>query len=185
MHFLRQTGNSNIPEDDVPNVSGPQLQELYTSKQAALNQFWKIWQDQYIANLPPIVRNRKRGPQVQEGDLVLLRDDPPRPRLCWPMGRVIKLHYGRDSQVRLVDLQMAKSVLTRPVQRLHRLEVHEVAPSYVEGDVDSQNTSPDETVGICNLTPPASGENVSIQENTVTRSGRCSRRPNRLQINSS
>ena len=183
MHFLRQIGNSSIQEDGVPNVPGLQLQELYTSKQAALNHFWKIWQTQYIANLPPIVRNRKRGPQVQVNDLVLIRDDPPQPRLCWPMGRVINLHYGRDNQVRSVDLQMAKSVLTRPVQRLHRLEVHEAVPSDVGDTADSQKTSPDENVDTCNIATQEADAIIPTQEYTVTQSGRCSRRPDRLQLN--
>ena len=178
MHFLRQIGNHNIPEGDVPNGSGPQLQEMYTSQQVALNQFWEVWQNEYIANLPPIVRNRKRGPQVTVGDLVLLRDDPPRPRLCWPMGRVIKLHYGRDNQVRSVDLQMSKGVLTRPVQRLHRLEIHDAAPTDGEDNSDVQETpSSNKAVDIHNTL--SHGTDNTNQGYIVTRSGRFSRRPNK------
>ena len=94
------------------------------------------------------------------------------------MGRVIKLHYGRDNQVRSVDLQMSKGVLTRPVQRLHRLEIHDAAPTDVEVDSDIHETpSSHEAVDINNTL--SHGTDDTNQGYIVTRSGRISRRPNK------
>ena len=41
----------------------------------------------------------------------------------WPPGRVEKVHLGKDGLVRTATVRVQKSILTRPVQRLHRLEV--------------------------------------------------------------
>ena len=40
----------------------------------------------------------------------------------WPLGRVKKVHLGKDGLVRTATVTVQKSILTRPV-RLHRLEV--------------------------------------------------------------
>ena len=42
----------------------------------------------------------------------------------WPLGLVTDLFPGRDGVVRCVNLQTAKGVLRRPVQKLHDLEIY-------------------------------------------------------------
>ena len=41
----------------------------------------------------------------------------------WPLGRVEKVHLGKDGLVRAATVRVQKSILTKPVQRLHRLEI--------------------------------------------------------------
>ena len=74
-------------------------------------------------NLPPAVPNHRQGTKSQVGDLVLIRDESPIPRLKWPMAEVTKLIVEKDNNVRAVELKTVFNVLSRSEQRLHKLEV--------------------------------------------------------------
>ena len=45
-----------------------------------------------------------------------------KPRLSWPLGRVIDYVQSKDGLIRTYKLQTKSGVLTSPVQRLHLLE---------------------------------------------------------------
>ena len=111
---------------DIPS-SGRALRELHGDMQLALDHYWSVWAQQYITNLPPVVRNHKIGDQLKENDLVMIRDEPYKARLLWPLARVVKIHPGKDGVGRCATLQTAGSELVRPVKRLHRLEIHQEA----------------------------------------------------------
>ena len=60
------------------------------------------------------------------GDVVLLNDNNnaiKNSRLLWPLGRIVELIPGRDKKVRSVVLKTATTTLTRPIQRLVKLEM--------------------------------------------------------------
>ena len=44
------------------------------------------------------------------------------PRGKWPLGRVVKVFPGKDDRVRVVDVQVGKSVYRRPIVKLCPLE---------------------------------------------------------------
>ena len=44
-------------------------------------------------------------------------------RLQWPMGIVHRVYPGRDGLVRTVEVKTANGLLTRPIQRIHDLEM--------------------------------------------------------------
>ena len=46
----------------------------------------------------------------------------------WPLGRVEEIHFGKEGLVRTATVRVQKSMLTRPVQRLHGLEIVSAAP---------------------------------------------------------
>ncbi|ELT93689.1 hypothetical protein CAPTEDRAFT_30783, partial [Capitella teleta] len=52
---------------------------------------------------------------------VVLMEETGSPRLRWPMGKIVKIHGGKDGLVRAVDLETATGKFTRAVQRLHLL----------------------------------------------------------------
>ncbi|GFS19766.1 Pao retrotransposon peptidase superfamily [Elysia marginata] len=56
--------------------------------------------------------------------MVLIRDEGD-PRLQWPLAIVTKLYPGRDGLIRAVDLRTAKYKISRPIQKLHKLEMFE------------------------------------------------------------
>ncbi|GFR59729.1 retrovirus-related Pol polyprotein from transposon 17.6 [Elysia marginata] len=69
----------------------------------ALEHFWSVWNEQYIRNLPPL-GNRRSNMDLAIGSIVLIRDDG-KPRLNWPLGKIVSLHQGKDGFVRLLLLK--------------------------------------------------------------------------------
>ena len=127
------------------------------------------------------MQNFKSGGSVEVGDLVLIRDENMGSRLQWPLARVVKLYPGRDGRVRSVDVKTTKSIVCRPIQKLHKLEVSKI-PTVSLPHVNSNLSSPVEINDDGTQTPiPNRTSNISIaKENYRTRSGRLSRAPDRL-----
>lgn len=95
--------------------------------------FWSRWQTDYLRNLPPL-SSLKSKENLKKGTIVLLKEDLI-PRFRWPLGIIDKVHYGKDGLVRCVDLQTQKGIKTRPIQRLHNLEiVHQFPEERAESD---------------------------------------------------
>ena len=126
-----------VDGEEILEVMASQLTELYLSRQTALAKFWTRWSTEYISNLPPVVRNRHDGGSLEIGDLVLIREDNAGPRLKWPLGRVTAVYPGSDGKIRTVDLQTSRgSILTRSIQKLHRLEIWTELVSNEFSDID-------------------------------------------------
>ena len=53
----------------------------------ALDEFWRIWSEDYIRNLPAVGHVRDRN-KLQVGSLALIRKENT-PRMKWPLGRVL------------------------------------------------------------------------------------------------
>ena len=179
-HFLLEQPLER-PIDNVIPLSATDLSQKYHARQLALSKFWRKWSEQYITNLPPVVQNFKSGGSVEVGDLVLIRDENMGSRLQWPLARVVKLHPGRDGRVRSVDVKTKRSIVCRPIQKLHKLEVSKI-PTVSLPHVNSNLSSPVEINDDGTQTPiPNRTSNISIaKENYITRSGRLSRAPDRL-----
>ena len=47
---------------------------------------------------------------------------PDTPRGKWPPGRIVKVFLGKDSKVRVVEVQVGQTVLRRPIVKLCPLE---------------------------------------------------------------
>ena len=125
-HFLsgRVAGVCVPVVDDSAEVSASSLTERELRRQELLARFWAVWQDNYLKNLPHSVRKFKSRGRLEIGSVVLIREDNV-PRLSWLMGVVERLHPSSDGVVRSADVRTARGVRTRPVQRLHDLEVAE------------------------------------------------------------
>ena len=167
---------------------------MFSARQAALRRFWEIWRNQYITNLPPTVPDHHKGTELQIGDLVLIRDEPITQRLKWPMGRVTRLLTGKDNKVRAVELKTATSLISRPVQRLHKLEVYSEylnlnSDINIHNNLNDIRTDPQGEVHMaCHdqesipetedlLTGKGSGQ---LNKDIITKSGRHSKPPERL-----
>ena len=103
------------------------LKDYQMSVQQNVSELAAQWQNQYISNLPMLVSKHfnKKG-SLGVGDVVLLNDNDnaiKNSRLLWPLGRIVELIPGRDEKIRSVVLKTAKTTLTRPIQRLVKLEL--------------------------------------------------------------
>ena len=54
--------------------------------------------------------------------MVLIREDN-LPRLSWPLGVIVETFPGNDGIIRAVSVKTSKGVFTRPIQKLHDLEL--------------------------------------------------------------
>ena len=80
--------------------------------------FWKRWSTEYLSSLQQRTKwRRQHGHEVKEGTLVLIHEDN-LPPLKWKLGRVIKLHPGKDNIVRVVSLKTINGEVKRPVTKL-------------------------------------------------------------------
>ena len=122
-HFLIGRSSGMVPADEPgeSELRQPDLRERLEVRLQHVQQFWDMWKEGYIRNLPPCTGNVVK-PVLVEGSLVLISDENSY-RLQWPLGVVQRLFPSRDGQVRSVEIKTAKGILVRPVQRLYHLEV--------------------------------------------------------------
>ena len=123
-HFLRgHVGDIKVNDDGIPEVSTLSLQELHEKHLSATKMFWDLWQNEYLTNLPTIVPKHREFGNIKVGDMVLLNEGHLGSRIKWPLAIVTKLFPGKDGKVRVVKIRTTKGTYTRPVQRLHKLEM--------------------------------------------------------------
>ena len=185
---------NQLPEVSEENSeeSSKKIMERYLYLQRLLNHYWKRWKQEYLHHLT--VRNKwlKEEPPLQVGDIVLVSEDNVS-RGKWPLARVTEVYHGRDGLVRTATVRTEKSVLNRPVQRLHRLEIASATPQVIPEDAPVHGGEKLETNCVTSKSVPVTkpkrnvalskrgqgGENVTAR---YTRSGRLSKKPNRLDL---
>lgn len=80
--------------DHLSKVQWRQVQSLADS-------FWKRWRLEYLATLQPRRKWTSEKPDLQEGDIVLIKDVQVK-RNEWPLGRIVKAVASSDGKVRKV-----------------------------------------------------------------------------------
>ena len=175
-----------------PEESSRRILERYLYLQRLLNHYWKRWKQECLHLLT--VRNKwhKEEPPLQVGDVVLVSEDNVS-RGKWPLARVTQVHPGRDGLVRTAAVRTETSVLNRPVQRLHRLEIASATPQVIPEDAPVHGGEKLETKCVNTKHVPVTKpkRNVALsksgqgEENVTaryTRSGRLSKKLNRLDL---
>ena len=86
--------------------------DLYSSQwrrvQHLANVFWSKWKREYLPTLQERRKWQTETPNLEVGDLVLLRDKEVA-RNHWPLARVSKVFTSHDGRVRKVELTTAKN----------------------------------------------------------------------------
>ncbi|CAK1598060.1 unnamed protein product [Parnassius mnemosyne] len=91
--------------------------------QQSVQHFWKKWSLEYLHEIQQ--RGKwftNRGNPVREGMIVVVCDDN-LPPLQWRLARVHHLHPGSDGITRVVTLQIGKTYLKRPVNKICPLPI--------------------------------------------------------------
>ncbi|XP_044151553.1 uncharacterized protein LOC122939550 [Bufo gargarizans] len=112
--------------------------DLYKNRwrqvQSLSNSFWDKWKKQYIPTLQPRRKWQTNKPNLQTGDVVLMKDCQSR-RNEWPLGLVTKTFPSKDGIVRKVELKIRRQgetkLFLRPVGELVLL----FAPKEYNSDV--------------------------------------------------
>ncbi|XP_065355901.1 uncharacterized protein LOC135950281 [Calliphora vicina] len=75
------------------------------------------WKDEYLKDLQKRHKWKFMQRNIEIGDMVVIREDN-LPTNEWRLGRVQKVHIGKDGHVRVVELKTARGLVTRPVVKL-------------------------------------------------------------------
>ncbi|XP_075158073.1 uncharacterized protein LOC142231346 [Haematobia irritans] len=115
-HFL--TGGPILAPPEPTYDNDPESVVNRWQRVKVLHQnFCQRWKMEYLKELHK--RNKWKNPtdNIRIDSIVVIRDEnlPPNE---WRLGRVIKLHPGKDNRVRVADIYTQKGVITRPVVKL-------------------------------------------------------------------
>jgi len=115
-HFLIGEPLTHLPSIDYTNVKCNSLSRWETYQQQQ-QQFWQRWSADYLQNLQRRQRWQRTLPNLQPGDLVLLREDNTMP-LHWPTAVITETHPGKDGKFRVVTLRTPNGTFKRPTTKL-------------------------------------------------------------------
>ena len=120
-HFLiGQIGGEFASESlDETNYS---LKKRWRRDQELVGHFWHRWLRRWIPSLSNTRKWLKEERDLQSGDVVLVMLDNT-PRGHWTLGRIVEVYQGKDGHVRVANVQVGKSQLTRPISKLCPLEL--------------------------------------------------------------
>ena len=79
--------------------------------------FWTRWRNEYILTLQPRQKLTRPQRNLQQGDVVILRDDSS-PRFKWPIAHVLSTNPDSKGDVRSVKLKTQTTELHRPVHKV-------------------------------------------------------------------
>lgn len=121
-HFLIGSAPVVVPERDFTSTPINRLTRWQLVNQMTQH-FWRRWHKEYLSSLQQRYKWTKNSPNVQIGQLVLLKDEllPP---AKWRLARVIGTQPGQDGQVRVVILKHATGETTRAITRICILPIH-------------------------------------------------------------
>ncbi|KAI5727986.1 hypothetical protein M8J77_009660 [Diaphorina citri] len=117
--FLQDIIENGVPEYDL--IQDTDLGKRFKYRQELVQELRKKFRDEYLGQLQPLSVKRVDKP-LQVGEIVLIGDDNIK-RVNWPTGIITEIVEGKDGHARVVKLRTAEGTLTRPVQRIFRLEL--------------------------------------------------------------
>ncbi|XP_043463977.1 uncharacterized protein LOC122499595 [Leptopilina heterotoma] len=121
-HFLIGDSLMSVPEHnltDIPENRVSNWQNIQRVKQL----FWNRWYKEYLNQLNIRCKWQHAGtdnPKV--GTMVIIKKDNT-PPLRWHLGRIIKIHPGDDSIVRVVTVRTTTGIYKRSVKRVVSLPI--------------------------------------------------------------
>jgi hypothetical protein len=192
-HFLLGHSHGFFPDIQGSSVvsSANDLRLRQEVRKSVIDRFWDIWSTDYIRNLPPW-KGSSSVSEVEVGSVVLIQEDN-QPRLKWLFGVITELFPGKDGVIRAVKLKTATGELTRPVSRLHNLELVSGSPSDItrpaprsESCVNGNATIDPISDVYPIVTNPSKAssprDNLVTVKPVVTRAGRMVKPPQRLDL---
>ncbi|XP_044136507.1 uncharacterized protein LOC122928083 [Bufo gargarizans] len=101
------------------------LKDLYTKQwrqvQSLADIFWKRWRQEYLVTLQPRKKWQDDKPNLEVGDIVLLKDTQAH-RNEWPIGLIVGTDPSGDARVRKVEVRIVRQgipkVYARPISEV-------------------------------------------------------------------
>ncbi|XP_072158658.1 uncharacterized protein [Bemisia tabaci] len=121
-HFLIGDSLRAVPEIQHEGPRTPL--KRWHRVQAMSQDIWRRWHTEYLHTLSPRKKWTKGTPPLKVNDLVII-DDPNYHSLCWHLGRITKLHPGKDGHVRAATVRTKTAELRRPAVKLFPLPIED------------------------------------------------------------
>lgn len=81
----RLTSLPGLSRHEISHLDDSNFRRLWSDRQKVLDNFWRRWTKEYLTELRVVNNSKCGGKQVEEGDVVLLRESM-QPRQLWKMG---------------------------------------------------------------------------------------------------
>ena len=122
-HFLILKPPAAYPEQPILPEEPCHLKK-WNMCRSMVQHFWDRWSREYLQTLQARSRWKKAQPNLQEGDIVVLKED--KTFSChWPLAKVLHTYPGKDGLVRVAQVQTGSSTFKRPVTKLALLHREE------------------------------------------------------------
>jgi hypothetical protein len=115
-HFLIGKPLNSVPEPNLTDVKVNRLSRWQLTQQL-LQHFWSRWSAEYVSSLQQRFKWKSKRENLAVNDLVLIKDEA-LPPTKWKLGRIVKVHPGADSLVRVATVKTAESEFKRPITKL-------------------------------------------------------------------
>ena len=136
-HFLTFQAPAAFPHDPrLPEE--PSLLKKWDMCMSIMHHFWARWHQEYLQTLQGRTKWRKVQPNLQVGDVVILKEKWPK-MLHWPLAKILKVYPGRDGLVRVALIKTEFGTYKRPTVKLSLLTRNE----------DDHPTEPALPPGVC------------------------------------
>lgn len=111
-HFMIERASPNNPPGQFEERE-VKRRNRWRMAQALADMLWCRWRKEYLPSLTTQSKWNKEQRNLQEGDLILLKNDDA-PRSHWPLGRILKTFSGSDSRVRMAEVKTPNGFLDAP-----------------------------------------------------------------------
>lgn len=119
-HFLIGDSLLSVPEYDLSEAAPSRLSS-WQNIQRLKQYFWKRWHKEYLNQLNIRSKWQTHNPKsLKIGDMIIIKEDNA-PPLRWQLGRVVQIHPGDDSIVRVATVRTQSGTYKRSVRRLSLL----------------------------------------------------------------
>jgi len=113
--LMGQIGGIFAPESNEETCCNPL--KRWRRVQELIRHFWSRWLKEWVPALNQYSKWTVEHKNLKPGDVVLVLS-PDTPRAHWPLGRILRVHPGRDGRVRVATVQTNNAVIKRPIVRL-------------------------------------------------------------------
>ncbi|XP_055615199.1 uncharacterized protein LOC129761502 [Toxorhynchites rutilus septentrionalis] len=122
-HFLIGENTQSVPEVDLMRTADNRL-DHWELTQKRFQVIWSRWYPEYLQQLQSRATKGCNPPvSIEEGRIVIIKEDNV-PSAKWPLGKITKLHPGKDGVVRVVTLRTASAKeVVRAVSKIALLPV--------------------------------------------------------------
>ncbi|XP_074031073.1 uncharacterized protein [Leptinotarsa decemlineata] len=119
-HFLPQCSDGSAPPTGEFEISDANCRKHWRVTQALADMFWRRWQKEYLVNLNKNTKWYSKKENISLDDIVVVVDDT-LPRNMWPIGKIQKVHEGKDGKIRVVEVKTQTGIYKRLVAKICKL----------------------------------------------------------------